>query len=42
MLVEEEYAKKTEGFNLDQIIRIKEYLNSGLTINESLDKIYLS
>ena len=40
LLKSDEYAQKTEGFNLDQIIRIKEFVESGNSIEDSLSKIY--
>lgn len=40
LLQNSEYAEKTNGFNLDQLIRIKEFLDSGDSIEESLSKIY--
>lgn len=40
LLGSEEYAQKTEGLNLDQIIRIKESLEEGCFIEKSIAKIY--
>lgn len=37
-----EFVEKTEGLSLDQTIKVKEFLNNGLTIDKSLDRIYLS
>jgi hypothetical protein len=42
ILNSEEYAKKTENLSLDQVFKVKEFVDSGLTISESLDRIYLS
>jgi hypothetical protein len=42
ILNNEEHARSTENLSLDQVIKVKEFLENGLTINESLDRIYLS
>jgi hypothetical protein len=42
ILGNEDFSNKTNGLNLDQLIRVKEFLAEGFSIEESIEKIYQS